>query len=264
MIKLPPTLDPDKVETELVRTYHLRRQETDLTTLPTNVLYGFIVFTHRSGSFYLADLLLTTRYLNHAQECLNPGKLIKFLQADEGGGTYGDYFSNYVWNSTKNAVCLAKVTIHQLAFLAWYGILNNIISSSKFIVIERMDKLGQAISHSIANQTGKFQWFDKPEREIAPAYNYSNILTLLESITSQVMETGRFMGLNGLVPHHVSYEALVANPALVVARVVDFLGVDCGPVDLGRVAMLVQRTSVNDDWRGRFLAEDQTTALPDC
>ena len=261
MFKLPPTIDPDKVETDLVHKYGVQPQVTSSATLPAGVLYGFIVFTHRSGSFYLADLLLTTRYLNHAQECFNPGNLINFLQSDEQGGNYGEYFSRYVQRQTKNNVCLAKITISELAFLAWYGILDQILENTKFIVIERMDKLGQAISHLIANQTGKFQWFDKPEKEVAPTYDFTKILNILGSITSQAMETSMLMGLNGLIPYHVSYEALVAEPALIVKQIVNFLGVSCGPADLSRVQMRVQATSLNADWRRRFLVEKQTATL---
>jgi LPS sulfotransferase NodH len=224
--------------------------------LPDGLTYVFLVFTHRTGSFYLADLLTTSGYFNQAQEAFALGPVSAVCRR-ERIGSFSAYFAAVAGLHARNGCYVVKSTIGQLLMLAWHGVLQRVLPRSRFIVIERMDKLAQVISWSIADQTGDFQAYAEAgaPAKSAPVYDGKDLRERLARLAHDSALTTSFIGLNGLLPLHVGYERLIADPAGTAASVCAFLDrpeVRCDPA---LVRLRKQATLVNADWRALFLAE---------
>jgi len=221
--------------------------------LPEDMAYAFIVFTCRTGSFYLADLLATSGYFNSADEDLAFGPVTQRCARDNIG-SFSEYFSALSRTGSRNNVLVLKCSAAQLVLLAWHGLLQRIVRRSRFIFLERMDKLAQAISWSIAVQTSRYRSFDETA-DITPVYDGADIADRIARIAYENAQIALFLGINGIVPLHIVYERMAAAPLEHGRNVCRFLGHPELVCDPARIRLLRQATDRNRAWRARFLAE---------
>ncbi|HET6182684.1 MAG TPA: Stf0 family sulfotransferase [Acetobacteraceae bacterium] len=222
------------------------------SAIPSAARLGFICYTNRCGSHFLADCLLSTGKLNYAGEWFHADHII----AKCDGESLPDLgaFLGSALNEQQNGLYLSKVSVTQLIMLAEAGILDRIIARSAFIVLERNDKLGQAISYALA--LGTEQWTSEHEQRTAPEqvpFAPDIVSGFIEGLTVEMMLFDRFFAHNGIVPCHVIYEDLLAAPQQAVARIGAFLGFPGLVCDPARMRFGQQRTAVNEDWRRRYL-----------
>ena len=119
-------------------------------------------------------------------------------------------------------------------------------------MIERQDKLAQVISWSIASRTGQYT-SEHPASPIEPVYDPQWIRNALYAFAEREKHARLFFALNGIVPLHVSYENLTADPTHCVHGICEWLGqpqLECKP---DRVRLRRQRAEINVQWRERFL-----------
>ncbi len=121
-------------------------------TLPPGIGLGFLCFTNRSGSNHLADLLAASGRLNRAAEIFNAEEIIP-LQQRFAFRSLGHLVGSLAqWNAVEGRF-LAKLGLTHLPLLDAAGLLGPLLGHARFILIEREDKLAQAISLDIARQT---------------------------------------------------------------------------------------------------------------
>lgn len=221
--------------------------------LPPDMDYVFIVFTNRSGSYYLAELLSTSGFFNLADEDLFSDRVLERCR-QAGMAGYGDYFSEVAIQYARNNTYVVKSTIGELATLAWHGVLQQVLTRSRFVVIERMDKLGQAISWVIASQTGRYRSTD-PAPTVAPVYDRAGIANGVARFAFENAQADCFFGMNGIVALHLAYERLIARPRITAQTVCEFLGHPELVCDPSRCRLRRQAGPLNAAWRARFLAE---------
>lgn len=133
-----------------------------------------------------------------------------------------------------------------------------------FIHLTRANKLQQAVSLVTATQTGL--WHKAPDgTELerlsaprAPFYDADEIARNLSELTVQEEEWNAWFTGQELEPLQITYDALSADPADALARVLDHLGVerDIAHTIDPPVAKLADATSRN--WEERFLAEGRS------
>lgn len=251
-ILLPAALDPGKDGHGAAIAAALPGRDGDTVALP-DLTYVFIVFANRSGSTYLGELLASTGYFNLAEEALNSDHVIAACQA-RGLDSFPQYFAQFAAERAKNGHFVVKASIGQIAVLAGHGILGRIVPQARFIVVQRMDKLGQAISWHIASQTGLFTSYHAPRDRPPPQYDRQALAQIMVAVAEQEARTGLFFGLNGLVPLQLTYELLTMRRGLAVELVCDFLGAHAPEYDPAKIRLRRQATALNDDWRARFLA----------
>jgi LPS sulfotransferase NodH len=259
-IIVPPTSELLKLALEDPVTEALPLRNGASVVLPEGLSYVFIVFTCRTGSFYLAELLATSGFFNKAAEALALGPVERVCR-EKNLQSFSEYFADLARNEAKNGFFVVKANVEQLVSLAWHGVLQRIAVRSRFIVTERMDKLAQAISWLIAVQTGKYRSNDQLPA-VAPVYDGEELRNRLNRVVQEHAEASLFFALNGLVPLHVCYERMIAAP-LVCSRIVcKFLGRPDVACDPALVPLRRQATGVNREWRARFLAEQARSAAP--
>jgi trehalose 2-sulfotransferase len=225
-------------------------------TIPAAARLLFLCFTNRSGSNYLGNLLAAAGLSHNAEEYFNADLVIETCTSHRLP-SFQHYFSHVVRTRSRRGTFLTKVAAEQLALLAQSGILDQLLPVSRFIVIERSDKLAQAISLSIAEQTQQWAWYLPAvisQGELR--YSQQRIAELIEVITEQEVATWRFFGLNGIVPLVINYDSLIQDPQTAVDRITAYMRLPRAVIDPSRIELRRQATALNELWRQRFLQGD--------
>lgn len=224
--------------------------------IPENLKFVFLCFTNRSGSNYLAELLASGQVLPMAGENLNFDTVIdharqKFLRS------FQEYFSFLVRHTQENGVVCIKIAPAHIELLGQSGIFDQIISRSRFILIERSDKLAQAISHLIAFQTGRFMsTMSGLEQNKKPDFDREKLDEIISNIANEYRDFSLFFARNGILPAHVIYEQMVADPAKSMSFVGSVLGLPGLEIKPDKMRLDRQAGSLNAEWREKYLQHD--------
>jgi trehalose 2-sulfotransferase len=224
--------------------------------IPGHLKFIFVCYTNRSGSNYLAELLASDQRLPRAGENLNFDTVIghsreKLLKS------FQEYFSYLVNLTKKNGFVCIKVAPSHIELLGKSGILDQIIDRSRFIVIERGDKLAQAISHLIAFQTGKFMsTMNDAKEKVEPVFNHELLNKIISNIANEYRDFSLFFGRNGIVPAHVIYEQMARDPVGTLSFVGQMIDVPSLEIKPDNVRLDKQGGQLNAEWRQKYLQRD--------
>ena len=193
-----------------------------------------ILTTPRSGSSYLCDLLDSTNIAGHPSEHL---RLAAQELARYCNFNYLSLLDNLKqYRTTHNRVFGTKIISHFLFELKqskpdFRQIFRSI---DKFILLVRQDKLAQAVSLEVAQQTEIWHLRDR-----ATSIDYRSKLenikidnTLLNNIEQkydfinrQEARLRKILSDNQIEPLEVVYEDILEDPRLQIDRIIDFLGI---------------------------------------
>ena len=220
-----------------------------------DVDFVFLCFTNRCGSNYLAALLASTGALNDAGEVFLANVVLNHARTRGLGSLRGYMVHLPLLVPMVGRRMAVKTSIDQLIMLADAGILDALLPRARFILLERRDRLGQAISRSIAGQTGR--WTSAQSSRITPAelqYSRAAIETEMAHVDLANHAFYAFFAANGIVPLHLVYEDVVADPQGAVDQAGRYLGIE-GPVaNPARIGISRQADAVNAAWRARYEA----------
>jgi len=223
------------------------------TTFEGDTKYIFICFTNRSGSNYLAELLSSGGQFNVADECLNARRVIG-ISKKKGIKTFSDYFAGMVKANKRNGYFVAKTSITHLELLVRAKILDQIIGNSKFILIERSDKLSQAISHVLAFETERYtSLLSGVKDDESVEFSKQKISEILRSIVKNYFHFDMFFAQNCIVPAHIIYEQLIKDPKNNIAHALDGIGLGKLDVFPELVRLSKQAGKKNQEWREQYL-----------
>lgn len=216
----------------------------------------FLCFTNRCGSNYLGQLLAATGQFNEAGEYLNAETVIHHASrlADP---SLRAYFARLPGMVARHGWLAMKAGIDQLVMLSDAGILREVHARAHYILLERRDRLGQAISRCIAAQTGR--WTSEHASDVpdsALRYSRAAIAQEMRSIEEATYGFYSFFAANRIAPLHLMHEDVLADPATALARIGAALGLGALRVDPSGVRIARQANAVNAAWRDRFLAGD--------
>lgn len=208
----------------------------------------FLCFTNRCGSNYLAQLLASTGLCNEAGEFFNAATVLEHAAARRLASLH-DYVAALPDLVPRRPILAAKLGLDQLIMLADADLL---APSARFLLLERQDRLAQAISRVIASQTGA--WSSAQAAAAAPRFDPAAIAEERARIDAANAGFYAFFAANRIAPFHTTYEALLAAPERVVADIGAWLGHPGLAPDPRRVTLRVQRNAVNAEWRRRLSA----------
>lgn len=252
-IILPADLDPLRTDQSAYLATHLPLRDGNIVSLPDGLTYVFIIYVGRSGSGYLAHLLGSTGFFNVAEEPLNVDVAHDVCKRRKLE-SYSQYFATIAAQTARNGHFVFRALAGHLGLLAHHGILPRILPRSRFILLERLDRLAEAISWQIAVQTGRFNSLDAgTARE--PTYSAADIRNYINYSIGEAAQARAFMAHNGLVPIHVAYETLTARPRQIGKMICEFLGQPDLVCDPAKVPLRRQATDLNRQWRARYLAD---------
>jgi LPS sulfotransferase NodH len=210
---------------------------------------GYVICSeHRSGSTLLCEWLGSSGILGRPAEYLartedsialdrRPDLLATLLnRATTANGVYGIKLFSQQFDATTRARWLTR------------------LPGVRFIHLERRDLLGQAISLVRALQTQQYRAHEAALA--APRYDSAAIARQLRRLTEANGRWRMYFARNGTPVLWLTYEDMIADPAATVRAVAAHVGVAEVPaIDPRLVRVAVQRDTVSDDWRARFLAE---------
>jgi LPS sulfotransferase NodH len=181
----------------------------------------FLVYTNRTGSNLVTDILEQTGIFTLGTENFNSEEVIKFSNL-LGISNLGDYFSGIIIDQalSKKVVCL-KVRPTQLLYLAKSGAFSCNSQNINFFFLKRKNKLKQAISYFIASSSGRWsQSRDHQKSELIDIdinLSEKDVKLIFESIADTLVEESladKFFNLNNLNKSEFVFEDLEHNPVL--------------------------------------------------
>lgn len=217
----------------------------------TDTKFAFICFTNRCGSNFISSSISSSGYLNRAGEFFNFETVIGNA-IESGLESLADFVNWLVDREGKNGWLISKLAVPHLELLSKSGIMDTILDRSFFIMVERSDKLAQAVSYDIALQTG--QWVYSAEApSITPKFAQERLATIIDSINDQNREFSRYFGLNAIVPLLVGYESFEFDPSYQLRLISRHLGIDTLQHDNKFIDVQKQANDGNRTWRHRYI-----------
>ena len=231
-------------------------KEDELQLLRGLDLY-FVVFTNRSGSTYLTEIMHQMGAGVHPRaEFFNHDMVVTAAERD-GYRTFTDYLLHVVRDNQRNSMIGFKISIHQLFWATRIGLLQP-FRSVKLIESVRADVLGQAVSHYKARATGRWHSLMPGGSDIPVEYSREEILRSLLVISNRTGLLNYYCSIHGLPRLEVVYESLLAEPAAEISRLARFLGMpdlDPGSVDMDAIGIQQQRNEENERLRAAFISD---------
>lgn len=123
----------------------------------------------------------------------------------------------------------------------------------RYVRLTRRDLIGQAISWTRARQTGRFRSTEVAQR--TPRYDGAAIAESLDNISMENLSWDVWLAKNGLPFLSLTYEQIQQDPRASleqIARLVDVEPLWETNLESG---LEIQRDTINDEWRERFLSE---------
>jgi LPS sulfotransferase NodH len=206
----------------------------------------------RSGSHMLGHLLHGTGQLGSPLEYVHPRHLAKWQD---------------LLDQPTPAAALRAVMARRTSPSGWFGVkahwkqyagvledpdVMEVLDVQDWIRITRADKVAQAVSLVIAQQTKAWISFHEAKKE--PTYDFDAIAKGVRAFERQESSWDAYFTEHALTPHVVVYEDMLADPARTVADVCTRLDVPV-PATLPEPGTTRQATAVNARWRERYLEE---------
>jgi len=184
---------------------------------------AILLFSNRSGSNLLAEHLTNSGRFAGFQEILNHD-FVGSVVARHRMPTFPAYVEAIARdNCGDGAIFGVKSSTDQLAMLLRWNI-PGMFSEFKVINIERADLVRQAVSMSIAMQTGSWSSDTEPARE--PHYDFEQIAIYFEFFAGDLTGRRAFIDLLGADSRTFRYGEVVTNPLGVVKECCRLFGVE--------------------------------------
>jgi LPS sulfotransferase NodH len=189
-----------------------------------------------------------------ALEDLNRKSILPFARSSNAS-SFGDYFTKLVDARARNGVFIVKTLPAHLHLLGAHGILDQVMDRSHFILVERADKLSQAISLAIALRTGA--WTSMEHTKVKPdelSFSETEVTEALRFISHSYLLFYEFFGFNGLVPAHIVYEQLLADPERQLGNAAASCGLPGLTIKPSEVRVQRQASAINHKWRELYVS----------
>lgn len=176
-----------------------------------------------------------------------------FVQAAvrEGSTGNGVFGARVMWGSMEPLV--ARLADTAAGHRSDLELLSDAFGSVRFVHLRREDQVGQAVSWARAEQSGYWHPGDA-EPAAGPRFDADLVDRLVRTIDEHDARWRAWFAATGVVPHQVTYEQLVADPAGVTEAVLDHLGLALPPGWRPRPLAGRQADAVNAEWVQRYLA----------
>ncbi|MEM1101689.1 MAG: Stf0 family sulfotransferase [Pseudomonadota bacterium] len=193
---------------------------------PVSTPLLLIAFTNRSGSSLFGELLVQSGAFAGGGEFLN-GDVMEKMRQETQAQSLGAHITALARRMVKPGQAFAlKASWDQLAMLARARV-PELFGRVRVIHVFRDDAVAQAVSLSIAHQTGR--WSAQQAEGGEPHYDEAQLLSILETQAAENARIRAVCSAMGWPRMLVAYEALVADPAHHVSQSQRFCGLEPRP-----------------------------------
>lgn len=214
-----------------------------------------LVFVNRSGSSLVGEYLRATGRFSGFGEPLNHDVVIARCE-EEGIRTFEGYLTWLIGNVHRRGTQFGlKASVDQVLMLMRSGAIPRCLSPVRWVFVQRVDLLSQAISYSIAEQTGRWHSYLRSNKR-EPVYDFKDIRKRLTNISDAYSAGLTLLNYCGIQPYFLTYEQFEQDPEAETARIASFVGVP-GPIEIDRQRLSLerQRNEINARFRKRFLED---------
>ena len=220
-----------------------------------------IVGERRSGSNFLCSLLSSTGVLGVPTEYFSVDAMRRRGIPDYPVEPEGQLQSVLKLGATPNGIYglkLHSIEFDQVKSVRWAERL----PALSYIYLDRLDLLGQAISWVRASQTDQWTSFLKPGGDAV--YDRDRLSKAMIRILNGQFRWRYWLARNGVPVLYLTYESVERAPQEAVDAVARFMEIEQpARIDSSKVRFEVQRDSLTDEWRKRFLAESRNLSTFD-
>lgn len=227
----------------------------------SSVRFVPILYTNRSGSNFLSELIASSSDYNIAAEVFNSEEIIRVCR-EYGIKYFHEYVSAIVANNAINDYFFVKLGTPHLFLLEKAGFLSLFFNRQKALWSRRANVNGQAVSFFIAQKTGawaSYQVVNTPALS-SEDYDFSGIHYFYSLIKNQESCIGSFVSSNAISCFEVGYEQLCLDMIGTISGVASFLGNDKLTVNTLSIATSKQANEINLCFEQRFA--DDLKGLP--
>ena len=210
-----------------------------------------LLSTPRSGSTYLCDLLHRADFCT-AHEYFQPEQYLPLLAyrwgcVDRGRLSWPRYARALESHRTSQTGVLG-INVHGTHLHRFDEALPEFSASEvDYLWLQRCDKLRQAVSLSIARQTG--QWSSLFKARAVPRYDRSLILKSLRTIHAEEDLIAAYLHARGISCTTIYYEDVARAPGAVLRSA---LGIEIGKSARNGIALRPQGGPRNDAWASKL------------
>lgn len=142
-------------------------------------------------------------------------------------------------------------------------LLRSTLGVGRFVHLSREDRVAQAVSLVLAEQTGLWhRHADGSERQRThsprpPRYDHDRIAAAVRLLDEEALGWSAWFDAHGIAPLTITYEALVADTPEILGRVLRHLGADVSPATTTEPSTSQIATELNDEWSTRFRRESR-------
>ncbi|MGV8985116.1 MAG: Stf0 family sulfotransferase [Cypionkella sp.] len=227
---------------------------------------GYILCTSpRSGSTLLCRLLRSSGVAGWPESWFRAEDMADYAQDWGIAGADGQYdWSDYLTAAIRAGQAGTPVMGLRLMWPTMMQVtarLNRPLTKAfgplRYIHLERCDRVAQAVSRLKAVVSGTWHLgFEEAEFPRLVSYDFDRIKTFRDEATSDNAQWRQWFAQNGIVPLHLTYEALAADPVAVAAQVLDFVGVSLPRGHGLQTSTTRMADAVSADWAARFRREE--------
>lgn len=217
-----------------------------------------IASSPRSGSHMLGHAMSATGAMGVPYEYCQPGNLKRWSRLTGKRDTRGVLKAIMARRTTKNGVFSIKFHANQLRAIGGMDGALKFFPNPHFVKIYRSNLLKQAVSMSIAQQTGV--WISGQESNgRTPEYSHEAIAGNLSKLAAMVDKWDRDISAAGLPSVGFEYQEVARSTPDVLARIAEHCGIeDYAQVESPPTKKLGGQR--NAEWAARFAAEAEQAA----
>jgi LPS sulfotransferase NodH len=226
---------------------------------PVKVLV--IASTPRSGSHMLGHSLHETGQFGFPLEYMNPANLAEWKRRLGVRDTLEALRHIQARRTSPNGVFSIKTHYSHLAQFGGFAGLATTFPDAYYVLLSRQNVLRQAISNSIASQTGV--WIDgqKPNGNTA-RYSFRHVDGRLRETIRDTAAWRYVLAANGVNCIEMDFDVARRDIPGAVRRIADFMGVALDPQRIPPAPVTRQQSdSLNEEWERRFLADHRGGVL---
>ena len=207
-----------------------------------------VVFTNRCGSMLFTEMIGSSPDIITRYEVFN-GDVVANKSREHGLDGLVPYL-RFLFGRER-VTYTAKIHVGQLGFLAKMGLLDAFALGIEWFLVRREDEVAQAVSHSIARQTG--QWTSHGGGEDRdPVYDFDEIRQIHRSIDRDHRRLWDLAGQLELPMQEIVFERFLAAPGDVLTDAWCRIGVRPGNITLDATRHRKQGTSLNAAFARRY------------
>lgn len=227
---------------------------------PTKIL--IIASTGRCGSHMLGHALFETKKFGFPLEYLNPANLAQWKRLLEINNTQQVIREIQKRRTSPNGVFAIKVHYPHIKALGGFDNFIKCFPNAYYVLLSRKNVLKQAVSLSLASQTGVWISGQKPTND-NPIYNFEHIDNCLRETILNNASWRYSLAATGRSYIEMDFDHVRSNLAHSINAIADFIDIALSEKDIPATQVTKrQSNSLNADWEAKFLEDvDKSSEL---